>query len=514
MRFFFTSKLIIFITLPIVILSMIALFNIKHTLQEDGMNQLKAHMLELVQHYAAIVGTELDRTSTITNTTALLLANSPIESIDTHYNIIKSNISQNRVIFGSAIAYERGVFPKKELFGPYVYRDNENFSQMDISVDAYDYTDSKWSWYNDPKLQLKGVWSEPYFDEGAGNVLMITYSAPIIKKELFVGVVTVDLDLFTLHSTLDLEALKDSDYVILTNTGHFAYHSKSELIGKSFLDIAGKLELDKSVYIARKMITGEKGYIEIENEENGNEMVFFAPVGDYGWSFALSLSKESAEKIIFFDNNTTQIWLLVILVLGLFLSVYVANYTFYNPLKKLKDGVADLDSGISLDIKQSDGPYRELSNIITNIYIRQKDEIDINVVNLDKIETKLHEQGLELEHADRRTNGLLSAAQNPVVVISRIGEIVATNDKSESVLKLKIKNMIGENILAFIDDGDKELFSKTIEDLFSSVVVKELPNITIVTKLKVKVKVRVVLTPVFLTEDDVEANVVFIKIEQ
>ncbi len=513
MRFFFTGKLIVFITLPMFIVSVIALYSVKNTLQEDGMNQLKAHMLELVQHYASVVETELDKSTTIADTTALFLANSPVNDAQTHYKIIKSNIAQSRIIFGSAVAYERDYFPKKKLFGPYVYRNNENFSQIDIAA-VNDYTEPKWDWYNDPKQQLKGVWSEPYFDEGLGNILMITYSSPIIKKDLFVGVVTVDLDLLALHDTLHLEPLENSDYIILTSTGHFAYHPNSELIGKSFLNVADKLELERSVYIARKMITGEKGYLEIKSKEDGDEMVFFAPVGGYGWSFALSLSKESAEKIIFYDNTTTKIWLLVIMILGLLLSLYVANNIFYKPLKKLKDGVVDLEAGESLDIRQSDGVYRELSNLITDIHVKHKDIMDSNVVDITSIKKKLHNQGLELEHADRRTNGLLSAAQNPVVIISRIGEIVATNDKSESVLKLKIKNMIGENILAFIDDDDKELFSKTIEELFFSIVPKELPNITIVTKMKIKVKVRVIIKPVLLSEDEFEANIVFIKIDQ
>ena len=45
----------------------------------------------------------------------------------------------------------------------------------------------------------RAVWSEPYFDEGAGNIIMSTYSIPFSRtngeRRVFTGIVTADISL-------------------------------------------------------------------------------------------------------------------------------------------------------------------------------------------------------------------------------------------------------------------------------------------------------------------------------
>ena len=515
MRLFFTGKLIIFITLPIVILSMFALFNIKESLKEAGMEQLKAHMLELVQHYAANINSELDKSSTLTDTTALFLSTVPLSDDKKHYALLKNNLKQNNVIFGSAIAYEKGYYPGKTLFAPYVYRDKHTFAQMDIAKEAYDYTELQWTWFNGPKNQMEGTWSEPYFDEGAGNVLMITYSAPILDKEKFLGVVTVDLDIEALHETLALEGLSNSNYVILTNTGHFAFHSKKELVGKSFLNLADDMGLEQSIYIARKMITGEKGYIEVKNDLDQEEMVFFAPIGKYGWSFALSLTKENAEHVVFYDKNMTQVWLLIILIIGLLLSLYVSYYSLHKPITAITAGLDALENGENNFFRNRifSPPFDELTKKIASIFDKQYKDLQISAQESDETAAALTETTLLLKQADKRVRGLLGSAQNSIIIINAMGEIMATNFKSESILKLKTKNMIGESILTFVDEKDKEHFSHVLNTLFSNIIEQEIEEITIVTKSNIKHQVKAILKPVFIREDEIEANIVFVKVD-
>ena len=514
MRLFFTGKLILFIIIPVAILAAFALFNIKETLKESGMQQLKAHMLELVQHYAANVSSELDKSVTITNTTALYLASNPITNHETHYALLKNNLLQNKVIYGAAIAYEENYFPNKRIFSPYVFRsENAALAQMDIAESAYDYTEPQWQWFHDPKKEMEGVWSEPYYDEGAGDVLMITYSAPIEKAEKFVGVVTADIDLTALHKTLNLKGLKHSSYVILTNTGHFAYHNKKSLIGKSFLNIADNMGLEKSIYIARKMITGERGYVDVEGEDGKDEMVFFAPISNYGWSFALSISKEHAQNIVFEDQSMTQIWILTILLLGLILSSTVSYFSFLKPLKNLERGVSGLrneDTNVIESIKNRP-PFENLSQSILLMYHQFHEKLLINTDKLEAVTKRLDEEQAQAKNANKRVRGLLSTVQNSVVIINRMGEIVATNYKSETILKLKMQNMIGESILSFIDEHDKERFSSVLEEMFADVAEKSLDDIVIVTRSQIKHHVTARMKPVFISEDVYECNIVFIK---
>lgn len=73
---------------------------------------------------------------------------------------------------------------------------------MDLAF-AYDYsniTTSEAEWYTAPRcLYLRdgirsGYWTSPYFDDGAGNINMVTYSQPLISRSgKFLGVTTIDV---------------------------------------------------------------------------------------------------------------------------------------------------------------------------------------------------------------------------------------------------------------------------------------------------------------------------------
>ena len=511
----FTNKLILFVALPIVVMSLLALLSVKERLQHDAMEQLKAHMLELVQHYAASVNSELDKSSSITNTTALLLATSPIKNKKIHYKILEENIKQNSVIFGSAIAYEKGYFGNGELFGPYAYRFKHTFKHLELAQDSYDYTDKEHFWYLAAKNQRASVWSEPYLDDGASNILMITYSAPILKEDKFVGVVTVDLDLAKLNETLNLGGLDGSDYIILTNSGHFAYHTNKDLIGKSFINIADDLGFDRSIYIARKMITGEKGYVELSNKEGEIEMVFFAPIGKYGWSFALTLKKKSAQTIAYDNSSTSQIWMLGILILALFSAILVEYFSYNRPYRNLRLALKQIKNNKKVIFSKKDYP-KDLGLIVKNmleIFDHDKELIEESIHEVDNLSGSLNEKNKLLQQADKRVMGILSSAVNSVVIINSMGEILATNYKSESILKLKVKNMVGESILSFIDEKDKEYFSSILEELFATSTDKTIEKLTIISRNKIKHDVKAIFKPVYINEVEIEANIVFVKVE-
>lgn len=48
-------------------------------------------------------------------------------------------------------------------------------------------------WLREPVDTESAVWSDPYFDEGGGNITMETYSVPIVVEGRVVGVATTDL---------------------------------------------------------------------------------------------------------------------------------------------------------------------------------------------------------------------------------------------------------------------------------------------------------------------------------
>lgn len=93
--------------------------------------------------------------------------------------LLRATVEKNPEMYGSGIAFEPYAFSaESRLYAPYYYREKGNiaFSRLDKSYRYVPYL--YWDWYQIPRELGKPEWSEPYFDEGAGNILMATCSVP------------------------------------------------------------------------------------------------------------------------------------------------------------------------------------------------------------------------------------------------------------------------------------------------------------------------------------------------
>ncbi|MDY6982765.1 MAG: cache domain-containing protein, partial [Pseudomonadota bacterium] len=178
------------------------------------------HLREVVL-LARSINSDMRSLSRIAETTAAFLDINPSLSEDDLYGLLRQNTSRNQLLYGSAIAFEPGAYRGKSLFSPYVY--GRDLKQMDIGKDAYDYTDGRWEWYSGVKETHAGLWTEPYFDEGAGQLEMTTYSHPVLRDGQFIGVTTIDLRLDQLSSTISSQ-LDGEMFMIMSPTGTFVSH--------------------------------------------------------------------------------------------------------------------------------------------------------------------------------------------------------------------------------------------------------------------------------------------------
>ena len=101
-------------------------------------------------------------------------------------------------VYGSTIATEvNGQDPQSRPFAPYYFRRAGRIEYSDLALDSYSYRDLPW--YRRAADSRAPLWSQPYFDEGGGDIWMVTYSAPFFRKapagRELAGVVTADLDL-------------------------------------------------------------------------------------------------------------------------------------------------------------------------------------------------------------------------------------------------------------------------------------------------------------------------------
>ncbi len=183
-------------------------------------------MTRLAASYSSRFDGKLREVARIADTTARFFESGVTISDDIVYKLLEDNVRQTSLVYGSCLAFEPGTRrPAGELFAPYVCRGPSGLKRENIDRDVYDWTsDPNYTWYSRPKKLGRAVWSEPYFDKGAGNILMSTYSATFQAGKSFGGVCTVDIDLARLRETVGKEIDATLDFVILATDGRYIYH--------------------------------------------------------------------------------------------------------------------------------------------------------------------------------------------------------------------------------------------------------------------------------------------------
>ena len=508
-----TEKILLMVTLPLIALSIVAMWQVRASQSEAALLQLKGHLLQLVQRYAAEITTQLESAVVVAESTAGLLAVNPTTDTEKLFTLLEGNLDRLSIVYGSALAYEPGYFPGHRLYSPYVFRHGDNAKErMDIATEAYDYTRPEWEWWHGPRNERRGIWTEPYLDEGAGNILMVTYAAPIQTTRRFIGVATVDIDLNAMHANLDLEGLRETDYVILTNTGHFAYHYRKDLIGKSYTRMIEMLDLKESAYVAGQMLSGKSGFFEYHHDDM-TDWVFFAPVGHFGWSFAVRVNLEHALQVADLDTTPVYLWSGIIFIFGVLLTLLVTRTLLAAPLKRLGRAAEVLRQGDVPALPESLGSRQmdELRSELVTSGEQVQRGFGTKTEEIKSLNHALAERMRQLTVAKMRQSALLNAARNPTFVIDTSGEVLAANDKAETLLGCEPGTLPGSSLPGRISASQRSAFVAALEAMYASLEVQVLNTVEIDVAGGVSVTVKAILTPIYLPDGGVEGDVIFVK---
>ncbi len=361
--------------------------------------------------------------------------------------IIQSTLTRNDQIFGSTVAYEPYQF-ESELYywSPYYNRGLDNqlkFAQL--GNPEYDYFNQ--DWYLLPKQNLVPTLSAPYFDEGGGDIWMVTWSVPFFDEtKVFRGVATADIEFSKIqHIFTDLQIgrngyafLVDSQGTILgigDNGGDF------EVMSDSMIDAGtSRVAVDWSELIDN-MIRGRSGIREATDVNGVRLYIAYAPISfNTGWSLGLAYPREE----ILAQNTEIQLSLVAVsfalaIIFGVI--VYLFTRSITTPLRQLTMAASQIADEKPENIKE------QLRN---PIQIQTQDELEdlANAFNkmavnlrqmLEGLEEKVSERTVDLEtsrlQSDRRAGELQA--------ISEISKVIAGEQKLPRLLPL-IARLVSE----------------------------------------------------------------------
>ncbi len=205
-------------------------------------------------------------------------------------------------------------------------------------------------WYQIPKELGKKEWSEPYYDQGSGAMLMTTCSIPFfegtgdIKKVRGVVVADVSLDWLT-ELVGSIKVLKTGYSFLLSKNGTMLTHPEKELImNETIFSIAESQNNPTLREIGRRMVRGESGFTPYTTISGVKSWLCYAPVSSTGWTLAVVFP----EAELFAEVRSLTITVGLIGLAGILLlaaAVALIARSITTPLHVLAEATEEIASG-------------------------------------------------------------------------------------------------------------------------------------------------------------------------
>lgn len=197
-------------------------------------SEIESRRQDLTHSYPAQFGQIALSAQTVAEDLATLVARSSHLDDASIRASMKDILERNRDVYGSTVSLAAGA-TRLGAYAPYYYRAPDgSFRYKNLVGPSYAY--EKWEWFQEPQREGHGIWIEPYFDKGGGDILMTTYSTPIVRNGVPVGVATVDLSLNYLVKQLStLNTGAGGLAFIVSKKGYMVAHPNQKLLSATSL---------------------------------------------------------------------------------------------------------------------------------------------------------------------------------------------------------------------------------------------------------------------------------------
>jgi class 3 adenylate cyclase/HAMP domain-containing protein len=264
--------------------------------------------------------------------------------------LMQAAMLRNKELFGLGVAYAPYAFnPHYQYFMPYFCRNGDGLKLQWLGSNSYQYF--YLDWYEIPRELGRPIWSEPYFDEGAGNIIMSTFSVPFYRKaeghRKLAGIVGADISLMWLKDIVSAVKIYQSGYAFLiSQNGVFVTHPNQKLIMRDSIFSLAEARNDPRIrQVGRDMIHGGEGFVPIPASLTGRKSwLYYTPLPSTGWSLGVVFPDEE----LFADARSLMQRTVAIAVLGLALlalAITLISRRIAQPIKVLAQKTADIAHG-------------------------------------------------------------------------------------------------------------------------------------------------------------------------
>lgn len=310
---------------------------------QTAKQQTRLQAIHLATTEARQLDSTLNSASHIAKTHAALLETNILSSPEQIKKHLLHTLTHYRdLIYGTCIAFEpEQLIPNTTHYAPYAFWQNNTPQYRNLIPPEYNHFQTEW--YNLPKKTGKPHWTEPYYDQGGGNVLMTTHAYPIYHNtpnKTFKGVATIDIQLPTLVNNLANIQVAHTGYAILISPqGRILSHpDPSQIYHTNIKHHFPQLH----THLQNK----KQGFIRLPNpwRQQQDSWIAYSTIQNSGFTLALIYPRhEIIQPAILSLIEFTLVSLLGII--GLFIALTFISHSITKPISNLSTATAKIANG-------------------------------------------------------------------------------------------------------------------------------------------------------------------------
>jgi len=376
-------------------------------------------------------------------------------------------------IVGIAVVYEPEAFDGNDAryartpghdatgrFAPYWNRLGGNESLDPVGdIDTSD-------WYTIPKNTQTDQIIEPYVYEG---VLMTSYVSPVMKNNTFAGIVSMDVALENIDTTVSRVKVLDSGYAFLvSNNGTFVSCPDKDYIGNMTLgDLSRTTANPDLAAMASGIHEGKEGFVEtVDPFSKKNAIMFYSPIRPGNWSMVVVAPED---EMLAGVKRLGQIMVVIgvfsiLLVGGIILLVSRNISDPIVAMSRTADRVASGD--LDARVPDQEGELGVLARAFNNMAGRLRDLI----ARLEAKVTELQKTQEALQESEGKYRSILANIVDAFYRTDNDGILVMASPSLATLLGYDSPhNCIGKQIshAYYVRAGDRETFASTVHRLGS-----------------------------------------------
>ncbi len=340
--------------------------------------------------------------------------------------------------------------PRTRADAPFARYVAANGNDRDLAADGYPYRDQ--GWYQRTVASPAGWWSEPYLNQTAGAVWMVTYNMPLREPGRGArtrGMVSLDLPLANLTDMVEsLANLPGWRVTLVAPAGTLALNPEVTVDRLETLDDfirrAGRADLREAAQAVRlrrplqhahvDAVTGERRYTVVE------------PVGDSGWNLLVAQSYD-----LITQRLNDALWMLAavgtLLALVCMLVVRKLARHISQPVERLSASATRL----------AEGDYA-----MPVPYVGRRDEVGQMARTLEHARGSIQQQLREIEDmtaARQKLESELSIAREIQQAMLPPGRVIDREQSHlEAYARLEPAKAVGGDFYSFIETGTDALW--------------------------------------------------------